>query len=126
MGNRAEDDHDLYPVMREILRWSRITAIALIGEHVVGALTSDTEKLVYNLSDGKNSSRDISSQVKVVSHKTVTNYWKKWARLGVVEPSPFFEGRWQKVIELEQLGIDLPKLPKPDEILVEDAESTAR
>lgn len=110
MANKNESENDIYPVLCNILRWARVAAISLIASRIDQELALEPQKLlVYHLSDGENSSRDIASIVKSVSHMTVTNYWKNWARIGIVEPSPSRKGRWRKIIELEELGIDVPK-----------------
>jgi hypothetical protein len=126
MNDQRNSENDSFLVLQEILRWTRVTAIALVGERIGQALASDNEKLVYHLSDGQIGSRDIAAKMgKSVSHQTVVNYWKKWARLGIVEPCPNYEGRWQRVIGLEELGIDLPKLPETVQPQAKTSETSA-
>lgn len=78
---------------------------------IAANLRSESERLVYEYSDGDRSVRDIEATIGV-SRSTVTRYWDKWQRLGIVEKSRKYEGRWKRLCSLEDLGIDVPQLPR--------------
>lgn len=126
MVNNVTDSDETLGTLRELLRWTRIQAIVLIGERISNALHDDKDKLLYHYSDGNNSAREIGLKIGL-HHSNVARRWKDWAKTGILEPSPRFEGRWQKVIPLEELGIEIPKpspvIPKKDEKLPESTES---
>lgn len=60
----------------------------------------------------------IASKVPV-SGQTVSNWWRSWAKLGIVELIPVKGGgsRGIKVFKLEDFDIPIPKLPenKPED-----------
>ena len=74
-------------------------------------MRDEIEKIVYELSDGKRSSRDIarivSNRGRRLTHVTVLNMWKKWSILNLVIPAQR-KGRYKKIISLKALGIELP------------------
>ena len=72
----------------------------------------DARKLVYHLSDGKNT-RETIAKLTIVSTQTVSNWWKSWAKIGVIELKSVQGGeRGSKVFELEDFDIPIPKLPE--------------
>ena len=81
-----------------------ILALPQVLSTIQESITSDSQKLVYNLSDGENSARDVAKAVKAkggsISHMTVTTYWKKWYLNGIVIPS-IRSGRYEKIIDIE-------------------------
>ena len=70
-------------LLEEILKWTKLEGIQRAKTALTELLRTDAEKLVYEHSDGR-TSRDIAKIVGV-SHATVTNYWKKWAKYGIVK-----------------------------------------
>jgi len=66
--------------------------------------------LVYELSDGERTTREIARLANVGSHATVASYWKKWSKLGIVEPSPKRQGRFQRICSLEEVGLTVPPM----------------
>ena len=73
-------------------------------------LKTDTEKLVYDLSDGK-SSPFIASTVGI-DPSTVRDYWRKWADAGMMEVCPKYKRRFCKLFSLGELGIEMPDSTK--------------
>jgi hypothetical protein len=63
--------------------------------------------------------------VGIKSHAKVAKYWKKWSKLGIVEPSGRYPGRFRKICSLEEVGLTVPPLPgvlaeeQPEEEVVE-------
>ncbi len=81
-------------------------------------LKDDTEKLVYQLSTGNRSTRDVARLVayngKSITHVTVANLWQKWSTVPIVIKTNKL-GRYKKVVSLRAAGIDYPKINFPDE-----------
>lgn len=73
-------------------------------------LSSDPEMLVYELSDGNRGTRDIAQLAGIGSNSTVARYWQKWSKIGLVEPSKKFPGRFQHICSLEELGLTVPQV----------------
>lgn len=98
--------------LAEIKNWTKIIATPILLKAVNENLQDDQDKLVYELSDGIRSTREIASELKKmkvkITHATVANMWKRWAPSGLVIPSIQYKGRFEKVISLEQLGIEIP------------------
>lgn len=95
-------------LLEEILKWTKLLGIEKAQNALTSLLKSDTEKLAYEQSDGK-TSREVSAIVGV-SHATITNYWKKWARYGIVtEVSSKGGTRYKRTFSLQDFGIDVPK-----------------
>jgi len=93
----------------ELLKWTRLMAKPCVRDLINLNLTTEIEYAVYELSDGILSTRDISEKLsKKVSHGTVANYWRKWYKLGIVESSPNYQGRYMKICSLVELGITIP------------------
>jgi hypothetical protein len=95
------------PLLKEILRWVKIGAIPL-REILLQELKTDQDRLVYEFSDGENSTRDVEKGTGL-DHVTVARLWKKWADVGIVEPSEKYQGRYRRVCSLRDLAIRVPK-----------------
>lgn len=92
-------------VLREILKWIRFSGMKEASNVLRTTLDSAQKRRIYQLSDGEKSSRDIS-KASNVSYKTVQNYWRLWAKTGIVEPIKAGTGdRYRHVFDLEELGI---------------------
>jgi len=101
-------------LLQEILKWTRFEGLQRVKTLLASLLEKDVDKIVYQNSDGRPSVE--IAKLAGVSHQTVVNYWKKWAKLGIVEPFSARGGtRYRRVFSLEDFGIDLPKtaLPNP-------------
>jgi len=96
--------------LEELLKWTRIATKQQIRPFISKNLETDMETAIYELSDGSRSTRDIAQILGKVSHVTVSRYWKKWANLSIVEPSPTYHGRYKKICSLEEVGISVPPI----------------
>ncbi|MEM1577356.1 MAG: hypothetical protein QXT98_07590 [Archaeoglobaceae archaeon] len=96
----------------QLLRWTRFAGMQQLRTILTQNLTKDVELLIYELSDGERSTREIASLVGVKSHAKVAKYWKKWSKLGIVEPSDRYPGRFRKICSLEEVGLTVPSLPR--------------
>jgi DNA-binding CsgD family transcriptional regulator len=102
-------------LLEEILKWTRLEGVQRAKATLTELLKKESEKLVYEWSDGR-TSREIA-EIVGVSHGTVTNYWKKWARYGIVDEVRSRGGtRFKRIFPLSDLGIEVPK---PDAVLTE-------
>jgi len=97
----------------ELIFWVRYPVWKTFLVDLKATLRDDVDKLVYELSDGKNSTRDIAQIVtelgKKVSNVTVTNMWQKWTLIPLVIPARI-SGRYRKVVSLKSVGIELPTI----------------
>ena len=102
----------------EVKFWLKLSGLPFLQRTISECLRSNEEKMVYELSDGVKSTREISTKLKnrgvSVTHATVANMWRRWAVVGLVEPSREYKGRFSKVISLESLGVDLPNEPEQE------------
>jgi len=97
-------ENETLDVLKQIEKWIRITSIPIVKEILASALKSGEERKIYNLSDGRNQT-EIAKLAKV-SQPTVSNYWKKWAKIGIVEQTEDYKGRWKKSFLLEDFNIN--------------------
>jgi len=95
----------------KILKWIRLAGMQQLRTILTQNLTNDTEMLIYELSDGERSTREVARLAGVRSNSTVAAYWKKWSKIGIVEPSPRYRGRFQRICSLEEVGLTVPPLP---------------
>lgn len=102
-------------LLEEILKWTRFEGLQRLKQVLTTTLVSDEDKRVYQFSDGR-SSRDVES-VSGVTYKTVMYRWKIWNTLGIATPSKKYQGRFERIVSLEDLGIVVPplKAKKPQE-----------
>ena len=102
-------------VLREILKWIRVTSIPSVKKLLVDTLDDDKSKLAYHHSDGR-SSRDVAKAAGC-SQATVVSYWKRWFRNGLAEPIGVQRGdRYKKLFELEDFGIGVPSVVQPADV----------
>jgi hypothetical protein len=100
---------EITQLLRELVRWSKFEGVPKLRAILEQNLRSDKEKIIYELSDGERSTRDIT---KVVggSHETIRRYWEKWSKLGIVDESHGQEGRFRHICSLEEVGMEVPQM----------------
>jgi len=103
---------EIASTLKELLKWSRFAGMQQLRNVLSQNLRNNTEMLIYELSDGARGARDVAGAVGI-SHPTVLAYWKKWSKVGIVEPSPSFQGRYQRICSLEEVGLEMPPMPRP-------------
>jgi hypothetical protein len=95
----------------ELIFWTKYSVWKTLLTDLKVNLKDDVEKLVYELSDGRNSSRDIAQIInnsgRKITHVTVTNLWQKWSLVPLVIPTDK-PGRYKKAVSLRAVGIDIP------------------
>lgn len=102
---------EILVVLKDLLKWSKFQGLPQFKKLVSDTLKTDEEKVLYELSDGIHSTRDIEKIAKI-SKSTVGYQWKKWQKIGIVSESTEFEGRMKHLASLEEVGIELPTLLK--------------
>jgi len=104
----------------QLLKWARFAGMQQLRNILTHNLTNDLQMLIYEYSDGKKSTREVAELVDVKSNQTVANYWKKWSSLGIVEPSTEYQGRFQRICSLVEVGLTVPPSPKETELINEE------
>src|SRR3989344_6228363 len=105
------DDRDLNQtkILMEILKWIKFSGMKEVRELLTNVLSTNTEKLMYELTDGEASTRDIAIKCNV-AHVTVGNYWQKWKVIGILESTEKYNGkRYKKICSLKEMGIEVPE-----------------
>ncbi|MBI2176068.1 hypothetical protein HYU40_01805 [Candidatus Woesearchaeota archaeon] len=109
-GDRTDE---IIQLLQEQLKWQRFEGKLKLKEILIATLRSDKEKKIYESSDGR-STNEVAAEVGV-SNVTIYNYWQKWSKLGILIPSNKYKGRYQRMVSLEEVGIETPKLQKQEE-----------
>lgn len=91
----------------QLLKWTKFAGMQQVRAILVQNLINDAEMLVYELSDGERGTREIGRRVGI-SNSTVVRYWRKWSKTGIVEPSSEYQGRFQRICSLEEVGLAVP------------------
>lgn len=95
--------------LREQTRWLRFLGLQQVRPVLMGMLTTESQRRVYELSDGSRSVREIA-QRSGVSPATVSRLWNALASAGLMVESSSYPGRWQQLVSLERLGVEVPGL----------------
>lgn len=107
------NEESLSEKLNELIFWTKFSALPTFRALLLDNLREEIDKLVYELSDGERSTREIARIVsrgeRTLTHVTVANMWKKWSILNLVMPAQR-KGRYRKVLSLESLGIEIPDL----------------
>jgi response regulator of citrate/malate metabolism len=112
-------------LLEEMLKWVKFDALQKAKATLSELLRTEAEKLTYEYSDGR-TSRELAEIVKV-SHVTVSNYWKKWAKYGVLSEVISRGGtRYKKIFNLSDLGIDVPKITAVRSEVKEESQSISK
>jgi len=94
-------------LLEELVKWTRVTSIPNVKKLLLEILTSPEEKIAYQESSGKTSSREVAKQANV-SQFTVGKWWKKWIKAGIAESVPARRAPRAKLIfSLEDFGIEV-------------------
>jgi hypothetical protein len=115
MTEEAKILRNIESKLDQLLKWTRFAGMQQLRNILAHNLTNDTQMLIYEHSNGERSTREIAELVGVKSNQTVSNYWKKWSSLGIVEQSPKYQGRFQRICSLEEVGLTIPPMSKESE-----------
>ena len=97
--------------LTEISKWTKLQGLEKFSQIALSVLKSNEEKIAFELSNGIRSANEISSQ-SGIAKSTITNYWRKWAKSGIVEESEKFSGRMKHIVSLEEAGINISENSK--------------
>lgn len=111
---------EIASTLSELLKWTRFAGMQQLKNVVTQNLKSDPEMLVYELSDGNRGTREVAQLAGLGSNATVARFWQKWSRIGLVEPSKRFPGRFQHICSLEELGLTVPQMPQQPQPVQQD------
>ena len=91
----------------EQLRWLRLIGLGTLRTLVPEVLKTEKQRLVYELSDGTRTVRDIAGAAGV-GIGTVSRLWTQWLAAGLCFESTRYTGRAQRLTSLAAVGIDVP------------------
>lgn len=111
---QKEEVQAIVDLLRELLMWTRLAYRPQVAKRFVEILDSDQKRLVYEYSDGERGVREIE-ELTGVNKAIVSSWWADWDAQGIVEQSKAWKGRRQRLISLEELGIEVPALPSKEE-----------
>jgi hypothetical protein len=118
------DEMDEKQLLREILKWTRFAGMNQVKEVLASELETDTDKLVFQKSDGSHGTVELGDLVGL-GKDTIDRMWDSWALWGLGEKIPARGGtRFKRSFDLEDFGIKVPEkagTPKQS-----DAKPTAR
>jgi len=100
----AADDQVLR-LLHEIVLWLRFQNRQVLRNLLTEVLTSESDKRIYELTDGLNLQPQIAREAGV-SQPTVSLKWKAWRTLGIVYELPNEAGRCRHLASLRSLGIE--------------------
>jgi len=112
----TEDTDD---ILRDIRRWVKIIGIQEAKSVIDDALSAeDAEeeeqlRLVYHLTDGEHSTRDIYDYADFGRNKII-NLQKSWSKMGLLEKE-HTRAPYESVISLEEAGLEVPEVPDESE-----------
>lgn len=101
--------------INELLKWSKFAGMQQLRNVLSQAIGDDVAAaLAFESSDGARGTREVG-RLAGISNKTVARYWKKWSKLGIVEPSNRYQGRYQRICSLEEVGLSVPQSPEENQ-----------
>lgn len=103
-------EREMLRLQRELVKWVRITSYQAVKEVLTGALDTDKKQMVYHLSNGELGTQDIQA-LTGVNVRFVSEWWRAWEKIGIMEETPEVRGRRGKLFELEDFGMEVPVLP---------------
>ncbi|MCL5989173.1 MAG: hypothetical protein M1166_02445 [Candidatus Thermoplasmatota archaeon] len=103
-------------VLKEILTWTKISGMKQVKTILSEALNDELKRILYQLSDGSRSTREILSKYKLqTSRASIQKLWKQWSMLGIGESMSVKGGgqRFKRLFDLDAFGIEY-KMPTED------------
>jgi len=103
----SKEDEKIVSLLEELVKWARVTSIPHVKKLLTEILVSTEERIAYQSSNGKKTSRQVAKQA-AVSQKTVSLWWKKWIKAGIAEPISARRGkRAKRLFSLDDFGINI-------------------
>lgn len=100
----VEELSEIKESIKDVRNWLRLMNQQTAKSVLEDALTKDWERRLYESLDGETPTRKLVEEVPV-SRVTIMKRLKDWRELGVVSQGK--HGRYDKIISLETLGIDI-------------------
>lgn len=97
--------------LREQTKWLRLLGLQALRALLAEILLTDKQKLVYELSDGSRTVREIG-KLAGVGAGTVSVLWREWMAVGICTESSQRAGRAQHVTPMSRLGMVVPGVAK--------------
>ena len=94
---------DILHELKEQTRWLRLLGIRSLGSAIKDIIVTKKQLKVYELSDGKRSSREIAKAAGV-SAGTVSRLWNIWDAQGIVYESDLAKGRMTHLLHPKDVG----------------------
>ena len=119
----SEDTDD---ILRDIRRWLKIIGIQEAKPILTEALSSEDPeeerdlRITYHLTDGEHSTRNIAKRISYSRYWIMSRY-EEWSNMGVIERNAS-TSPYNRVIGLEEVGIEVPEIPEPED---DDSEEEA-
>lgn len=105
------EDNEQTKVLKEILKWIKVSGIKDVKPMLEEQFQDDTKKIIYQLSDGKKGTQEIAKTVGGISHMSIANYWKSWEKVGLGESVTAKGGkRFKRSFDLKDFGIKVPEI----------------
>ncbi len=119
-------DDAILTELREQTKWLRLLGLSSLRPLVASALQTERDRLVYELSDGMRSTRDLA-KLTGTSQMTVNRLWQDWLAMGICAESRVRPGRAQQLVSLSKLGVAVPKMSPatgaaPDTVATKESE----
>jgi len=112
-------------LLREILKWIKFAGMKEVKSTLVSVLDNEQKRVVYHLSDGTRGIVEIAKLVGIGSTSTVFDMWQTWLKLSLGESIPVKGGsRFKRSFDLEDFGIEVPKIKEIKKEEKQAAEST--
>jgi hypothetical protein len=112
-------------LLREILKWIKFAGMKEVKNTLVSVLDTEQKRLIYHLSDGTRGIVEIAKRAGVGSTSTVFDMWQAWLKFGLGESIPVKGGsRFKRSFDLEDFGIQVPRVIEPEKEEKQVAEST--
>lgn len=103
MSNNSNER--IVSLLCELVNMYKLVNKPVIAQRLEEELADPKQRLIYELSNGERGAREIAEKVEKVSHTTVTNYWKQWAKKGLMIPAQRV-GRYMHAVDLKEYGLD--------------------
>lgn len=97
--------------LRELVTWARVTGYPTVKQTLETVLDSDEKRLVYHLTDGQRSIKEIQ-RLTGVNARYISEWGQEWDRIGIVGPSRVssIRGRRQRAFDLADFGLEIPEV----------------
>ena len=101
-------EDSMIKLLEEMVKWTKVTSIPHVKKLLLEILSGPEEKVAYQSSDGKRTSREVADMANV-SQFSIAKWWKAWIKAGIAEPVSVQRGeRAKRIFSLDDFGIGVP------------------